>query len=224
MNAVNSVNSNYINQYQASELNSTTQKNTSADDLAKKVYEQADVKDSFEVSSQAQNKSYAKTTKGLSNDEISSLKDQMKSNELNMIRIMIESVNKSFKNTLGSVFTKDNKSITTSTGAVLTESDFAVPAMPTTQADALAAISEGGAWSVDATASRIVNLGVKIANGDTAMLDKMRDAFLKGYEQAAGLWSSSAKSSGLPDICKNTYDEVLKRFDAVKAEWNKESE
>ena len=43
MNAVNSVNSNYVNQYQASELNSTMQKNDSAEDLAKKVYEQADV-------------------------------------------------------------------------------------------------------------------------------------------------------------------------------------
>lgn len=213
MNAVNGINSNYISQYQTSELNSTTQKND-ADALEKRVYEQANVKDSLEISSEAQNKAYAKTTKGLSQQQISSLKDQMKSNELNMIRAMVESVQKSFQNRLGSIFTKNNSTITTSTGAVLTAADFAIPDMPTNQADALAAISEGGAWSVDATASRIFNLAEKIANGDVNMLEKMRDAFKKGYQQAANAWGGE-----LPGICGDTYKEVMKRFDETKAKW-----
>jgi hypothetical protein len=222
MNAINAINSNYINQYQTSEINSTTQTNdtTDTDALAKKVYEQADVTDSVEISSEAQSASYAQTTKGLSDDQINSLKDQMKSVEIDMIRKMIESVNQSFKSTLGSIFSTDSDSstITLSTGAVLSASDFALPSMPTTQAEAQAAIADGGEWSVDSTASRIVDLSVKIANGDLDMLETMKNSFLSGYKAAASAWGDST-GSNLPSICKDTYNEVLKRFDAIKEEW-----
>lgn len=216
MNAVNKVNSEYINQYQTSELNSTTQvnENDSAKKLEKDVYERADVKDSVEISSSAA-AAYAKTTKGLSTEQVNTLKDQMASTQLDMVRKMIESVNQSMKNALGNIFSKGERAIKLSTGAVLTESDFAIPAMPTNQKDALAAISDGGAWSVDATASRIVDLSAKIANGDMDMLEKMRDAFLKGYKAAENAWGGK-----LPDISQKTYDEVLKRFDKIKADWS----
>ncbi|MCH5185729.1 MAG: hypothetical protein J1F64_06350, partial [Oscillospiraceae bacterium] len=183
MNAVNAVHSNYINQYQTAELNSTTQFNSEDDkkNLEKSVYDRANVKDSVEIASEAEASAYARTTKGLSSEQINSMRDQMRSVELDMVRKMIESVNNSMKSSLGTLFGK-NSSVKISTGAVLTPDDFALPAMPTTQADAKAALEDGGAWSVDATASRIVNLSVKIANGDVAMLDKMRDAFLKGYK------------------------------------------
>ena len=219
MNAVNAVHSNYINQYQTAELNSTTQFNSEDDkkNLEKSVYDRANVKDSVEIASEAEASAYARTTKGLSSEQINSMRDQMRSVELDMVRKMIESVNNSMKSSLGTLFGK-NSSVKISTGAVLTPDDFALPAMPTTQADAKAALEDGGAWSVDATASRIVNLSVKIANGDVAMLDKMRDAFLKGYKAAAGSWGN-ATGGGLPDICKKTHDEVLKRFDDIKAQW-----
>lgn len=219
INNVNKVHGDYINQYQMTELNSTMQKTDNKDDaLAKKVYERADVKDSVEISSRENNNSYAKTVKGLSDEQVNTLKDQMKAVEMDMLRKMVESVHESMQSKLGSIFTKDNPSVMTSTGAVLTAEDFAVPGLPQTQEEAQAAIAEGGVWSVDATATRIVDLSVKIANGDLGMLEVMRQSFLDGYGEAASLWNG-ATGDDLPGICKDTYDEVLKRFDEVKAEW-----
>lgn len=226
MNAVNKVNSEYINQYQTAELNSTTQVNKSEDakstkDLEKDVYERADVKDSVEISSESASAAYTRTTKGLSSDQVRTLKDQMASTQLDMVRKMVESVNQSMKNKLGNVFSKNNSnsSIKLATGAVISASDFAVPSMPANQKDAMAAISDGGVWSVDATASRIVNLSAKIANGDLGMLEKMRDAFLKGYKSAENAWGGK-----LPEIAQKTYDEVLSRFDKIKSDWSNTAE
>jgi len=212
MSGINSLNTNYVGQYQISEINSTQQKAepSDSDKLEKSVYDRADVQDSVEISSQSQNLTYARTTKGLSDDQISSLKDQMKSTELDMMRKLVESVHNSMKSQLGSIFSKKS-SITLSTGAVLTEADFAVPSMPGSVEDAKAALAEGGAWSVDATAKRITDLSAKIANGDVNMLEKMRDAFVKGYNDAERVWGGK-----LPDISRKTYDAVMNRFDEIK--------
>ena len=39
-------------------------------------------------------------------------------------------------------------------------------------------------------------------------MEKMKDAFLKGYKQAEDTWGDK-----LPDICQKTYDAVLKKFE-----------
>lgn len=75
-------------------------------------------------------------------------------------------------------------------------------------------IAEGGEYSVDAVAGRILNMAKSLANGDSSKIDELKEGFLKGFKEAEKVWGGE-----LPDISKKTYDEVLKRFD----EWKNES-
>lgn len=79
-----------------------------------------------------------------------------------------------------------------------------------TQKKAQEAISEDGYWGVKQTSDRIVSFATALAGDDTKQLEKMRDAFLKGYKQAEKTWGGK-----LPDISKKTYDAVLEKFDKL---------
>lgn len=80
---------------------------------------------------------------------------------------------------------------------------------------AAAAIAEGGEYSVDAVATRIMDMAKALSNGDKSKIPLLRDAVKKGFE-AAGLEFNDG--AGLPDISNQTYDEIMKRFD----EWENE--
>ena len=72
------------------------------------------------------------------------------------------------------------------------------------------AIAEDGYWGVKQTSDRIVSFATALAGDDQKQLEKMRDAFLKGYKQAEKTWGGK-----LPDISKRTYDAVLEKFDSL---------
>lgn len=76
-------------------------------------------------------------------------------------------------------------------------------------------IAPGGEFSVDAVATRIMDMAFALSGGDKSKISLLRNAVAKGFE-AAGLEFNNG--SGLPEICNQTYDEVMKRFD----EWEKE--
>ncbi len=76
-------------------------------------------------------------------------------------------------------------------------------------------IEEGGDYSVDAVAIRIMDMAKALSGGDKSKIPLLKDAVKKGFE-AAGLEFNDGE--GLPEICNKTYDEVMKRFD----EWEKE--
>lgn len=81
-------------------------------------------------------------------------------------------------------------------------------------------ISEDGYWGVKQTSDRIVEFATALAGDDSAALEKMRDAFLKGYKQAEKTWGGK-----LPEISQKTYDAVMEKFDKLlKPEESKESE
>lgn len=71
-------------------------------------------------------------------------------------------------------------------------------------------ISEDGYWGVKQTSDRIVSFATALAGDDSEALEKMRDAFLKGYKQAEKTWGGK-----LPDISQRTYDAVLEKFDKL---------
>lgn len=77
------------------------------------------------------------------------------------------------------------------------------------------AIAEGGEYSVDAVATRIMDMAKSLSGGDKSKISLLRDAVKKGFE-ASGMEFNDGK--GLPDICNQTYDEIMKRFD----EWEHE--
>ncbi|NLM19311.1 MAG: hypothetical protein GX217_04720 [Clostridiaceae bacterium] len=80
---------------------------------------------------------------------------------------------------------------------------------------AAASIAEGGEYSVDAVASRILDMAKSLSGGDKSKISLLREAVIKGFE-AAGMELNGG--AGLPEICNQTYDEIMKRFD----EWENE--
>ena len=90
----------------------------------------------------------------------------------------------------------------------LAKGDYTVDAA--TQKKAQEAISEDGYWGVKQTSDRILSFATALAGNDTKQLEKMRDAFLKGYEKAEKTWGGK-----LPEISKKTYDAVLEKFDKL---------
>lgn len=78
-------------------------------------------------------------------------------------------------------------------------------------------IEEGGEYSVDAVATRIMDMAKALSGGDQSKISLLKDAVNKGFE-AAGMELNCC--AGLPDICNKTYDEIMKRFD----DWEKEQD
>ena len=79
-----------------------------------------------------------------------------------------------------------------------------------TKAQAQKDIADDGYWGVDQTSSRIVDFATALAGNDPKQLEKMRDAFKKGFDQATSTWGKS-----LPDISQRTYQAVMDKFDAL---------
>lgn len=95
--------------------------------------------------------------------------------------------------------------------------DFTVDAE--TKAKAQADIAEDGYWGVEQTSDRILDFAKALAGDDPEKADQMLEAFKKGFEQATKSWGKE-----LPDISKNTYDSVLKKFDDWKNSANKNAD
>jgi hypothetical protein len=80
-----------------------------------------------------------------------------------------------------------------------------------TAANAQKEIDEGGYYSVDETAKRLLNFAVAISGGDPSKIDLLRDAVEKGFKQAEEAWGDE-----LPEISQKTYDVVMNGFDEWK--------
>ena len=78
-----------------------------------------------------------------------------------------------------------------------------------TKAEAQADIAEDGYFGVTQTSDRILDFAKALCNGDKSKAEELLTAFKKGYAQAEETWGGK-----LPDICKDTYDAVLEKFDA----------
>lgn len=90
----------------------------------------------------------------------------------------------------------------------LAKGDFTVDAA--TKKKAQEDISEDGYWGVKQTSDRIVQFATALAGSDQSALEKMRDAFIKGYKQAEKTWGGK-----LPEISQRTYDSVLEKLDKL---------
>jgi hypothetical protein len=91
----------------------------------------------------------------------------------------------------------------------LADGNFTVDAA--TKKQAQEDISENGYWGVNKTSDRILDFAKALTGNDSTKADKMLEAFKKGYEQATSAWGKD-----LPDISKQTYDAVVKKFEAWK--------
>lgn len=81
---------------------------------------------------------------------------------------------------------------------------------PATKAQAEKDIAEDGYWGVEQTSDRIIDFANALTGGDPSKIEKMREAFKKGYEQAEKTWGGK-----LPEISQKTYDAVMEKFDKL---------
>lgn len=84
---------------------------------------------------------------------------------------------------------------------------------PATKAQAQADIAEDGYWGVEQTSDRIIQFATALTGGDPSKIEEMREAFQKGYKMAEKTWGGE-----LPEISQQTYDAVMKKFDALAEE------
>ena len=85
--------------------------------------------------------------------------------------------------------------------------------------DASASISDGGYWSVDSVATRIMDMATMLAGGDESKLATLKEAVIKGF---GGAMDKLGKDSldDMPDITQKTYTEVMNRFDKWEQSFN----
>ncbi|SDP26290.1 hypothetical protein [Selenomonas ruminantium] len=95
---------------------------------------------------------------------------------------------------------------------------FALPPVGTTPEEAAEAIGEGGAYSVDSVASRIMDMATAIAGGDPEKLQQMQAAVEEGFKQAGIVWKDEMGQDDMPQITKDTHDEITNRFNKLYEE------
>lgn len=76
------------------------------------------------------------------------------------------------------------------------------------------AISEGGEWSAESVANRIVDMAKALSGGDSSKMELLSNAIQKGFDSAAQSWGDS-----MPAITQETYDLVMQGF----SEWESEA-
>ena len=77
-----------------------------------------------------------------------------------------------------------------------------------TRTAAQEAIDEGGPFSVEAVATRLLDFAVAISGGDPSRIATLRSAVERGFEAAERQWGGQ-----LPDISQRTRDAVMEGFD-----------
>lgn len=77
-----------------------------------------------------------------------------------------------------------------------------------TKAQAQKDISEDGYWGVEQTSDRILDFAKALSGGDSSKAEKLKNAFIKGFEQATKTWGDT-----LPDISQRTYEATIKKFE-----------
>lgn len=70
------------------------------------------------------------------------------------------------------------------------------------------AISEDGEYGINAVADRIMNMAKALAGGDNSKLELLRNAVSKGFGYVENLYRDN-----YPEVCKDTYSEIMNRFD-----------
>ena len=100
-------------------------------------------------------------------------------------------------------------------GILIGTDKFSLPAVGTTPEDAAKAVADGGDYSVDSVATRIMDMATTIAGGDPEKLKAMQAAVEEGFKQAGITWKDSMGEDSMPQITQDTHAEITKRFDSL---------
>ncbi|MBR4904614.1 MAG: hypothetical protein IKZ53_08060 [Selenomonadaceae bacterium] len=180
---------------------------------AAKQAQQTTKQDDFSVEDEG-----TQETKGLSAEQIQSLKDDLETQEQTMLNIMIQALTESNDKLQG--WLDEGMGILNFGGVEVEAARFALPEVATNPEDAAKAIAPGGAWSVDAVSTRIFDLASLLAGSDPEKLSQMKAAVEEGFKQAGITWKDATGQDNMPSITKDTYDEIMSRFDKRADELN----
>ena len=180
-------------------------------DAAKKA--QQTTKENFSV-----DEADTQKTKGLTAEQVQSLKDDLETQQQTMLNIMIQALTESNDKLQG--WLDEGVGILNFGGVQIDAARFALPEVATNPEDAAKAIAPGGAWSVDAVSTRIFDLASLIAGNDPEKLSQMRAAVEEGFRQAGLTWKNATGQDNMPEISKQTYNEIMSRFDKRAEELN----
>ena len=162
---------------------------------------------------------YKPEKKKLTTEEVKALKEEQENIKADLIKKFISDTINNQNKLLGKSTENEDNGISQESKDLLTKIfgslEKAYPKIETTPEGAQAAIAEGGAYSVNAVADRIMTMATAIAGDDPNKLQQMRDAVEKGFA-GAGLTFKDATDSDLPQICKDTMTEVMNRFDKLQ--------
>ena len=182
-------------------------------DAAKKAQQTPAQTEDFSVDDEG-----AKATKGLSADQVKALEDDLETQQQAFLNVMIQALTES--NDKLQAWLDDGVGILNFGGVQIDAARFALPEVATNPEDAAKAIAPGGAWSVDAVSTRIFDLATAIAGNDPEKLSQMRAAVEEGFKQAGLVWKDATGQDNMPEISKQTYNEIMSRFDARANELN----
>lgn len=157
-------------------------------------------------------------TKGLTADQVRYLEESMQVNQQTMLNMMIQALTESNDKLQG--WLDEGVGILNFDGVQIDAARFALPEVATNPEDAAKAIADGGDWSIDAVSTRIFDLATAIAGNDPEKLSAMRSAVEEGFRQAGLTWTDATGLQNMPEITKNTYNEIMSRFDARANELN----
>ena len=182
-------------------------------DEAKQAQQATNAQDDLSVEEQG-----TQSTKGLSADQVRYLEESMQMNEQTMLNMMIQALTDSNDKLQG--WLDEGVGILNFDGVQIDAARFGLPEVATNPEDAAKAIGEGGEWSVDAVSTRIFDLATAIAGNDPEKLSAMRAAVEEGFKQAGLTWTNATGLQDMPEISKQTYNEIMSRFDARTNELN----
>lgn len=74
-------------------------------------------------------------------------------------------------------------------------------------------VAEDGYYGVEKTSERLLSFAKAISGGDPSKIEELRNAVVKGFEQAAGAWGDD-----LPQLSKDTFNAALDKFDTWASE------
>ena len=148
-------------------------------------------------------------TKGLTADEVKALQDDIDNSYNILIKTMTE------QNAKLQAWQADGTGFLNFDGRKVLTAQFALPDVATTPEDAKKAIADGGDWSVNAVADRIMNIATSIAGDDPKKLETLRSAVQAGFKQAGIDFTEMTGKKDMPEITGKTYDEVMSRFDKL---------
>ncbi len=139
-------------------------------------------------------------------------------NQKEFARMIEENERKSQQliNLVNSLFDKQAEKNSFASFADLSEAikNGSVQVDPETVAKAKEDIAEGGYYSVGKTSDRLVDFAKAISGGNPDKIGEMRDAVIKGFEEAEKAWGGK-----LPQISKDTFNATMDKFDS----WAQES-